>query len=238
MSLSATTETFSYEFTDDLGNFFVLDMIATNSVSDPLVYTISSISGNVTPSGAIASSAVTGLSTYYSADNLLGYDPSAGYSPTTFWGGNGVAFATADGQRLEPYEFVPHAFMFRIPANTQALRLISRANRPCDLGLPADDRRLGFCVQSLTAQSEDGTVKITIEPHHAQLLEGFHRAEGAQHRWTQGDALLPNILLGDGTQDMLLTVKGCALPRYHLSSSREDRTDQKHLKGGIQTTRI
>jgi hypothetical protein len=123
----------------------------------------------------------------------------------------------ADGKRLDAYEFVPQAFMFRVPAGTQVLRLMSRTSRPCELGLPADDRQLGFCIQSLSSQSEDGTVKITIEPHHAQLLEGFHRAEGAQHRWTRGDASLPNMLLGSGAEDMTLTIKGRALPRYHLS---------------------
>jgi hypothetical protein len=133
----------------------------------------------------------------------------------------------ADGKRLEPYEFVPHAFMFRVPADTQVLRLMSRTSRPCELGLPADDRQLGFCVQSLSAQSEDGTVKITLEPHHTKLLEGFHRAEGTLHRWTQGDAALPNMLLGDGTEDMTLTLKGCSLPRYHLSYDDEEMS-QRH----------
>ena len=72
-------------------------------------------------------------------------------------------------------------------------------------------------LQSLSAQSEDGTVRITLEPHHTKLLEGFHRAEGTQQRWTQGDALLPKILLGDGTEEITLTITGRALPRYHLS---------------------
>ena len=135
----------------------------------------------------------------------------------------------ADGKRLDPYEFVPQAFVFRVPAGTQVLRLMSRTSRPCELGLPADDRELGFCIQSLTSQSEDGTVKIALEPHHTKLLEGFHRAEGTQHRWTQGDALLPNILLGDGTQDMTLTLKGCSLPRYHLSYDDEEMSQRNAL---------
>ena len=461
MPFSATTKTFSYSFTDTIGNAFSLDMIATNSESDPLVYTISSISGNVTPFGG-PSSAVTGLSSYLAASNALGEPPRADYSPTSFWDFSGVAFATADGRywalyydvdtnrtayntdenagsslegitevgadaaptvtpgcympgtlilttdgevlvedlkvgdllptlsgqnmpirwigkqmlqgaflpedkspvrifagslgnslpardlyvsaghsmkigdylvdarllvngvtitqqktfelieyyhidlgehhcilaegtwsesylecngnrknfynaaefytnhpdhlasdspekclphvadyqdprhpalfktllahipadrvttdpdlhlladgkRLDAYEFVPHAFMFRVPAGTQVLRLLSRTSRPCELGLPADDRQLGFCVESLTAQTEDGTAKIAIEPHHPALTQGFHRAEGTKRRWMQGDALLPNILLGDGSTDMTLTIKGCALPRYHLS---------------------
>ena len=123
----------------------------------------------------------------------------------------------ADGKRLEPYEFVPQSFVFRIPSSTQVLRLKSRTSRPSELGLPADDRQLGFCLESLSAESEEGTVKISIEPHHSKLLQGFHRAEGTQHRWTQGDAVLPKMLLGDGTEEINLTIKGRALPRYHLS---------------------
>ena len=125
-----------------------------------------------------------------------------------------------DGKRLDAYEFMPHAFMFRVPAGTQVLRLRSRTGSPCELGLPADDRQLGFCVQSLTAHSEDGTVNIRLEPHDTKLLEGFHRAEGTQHRWTKGDALLPKGLWGDGTEDTTLNIQGRALPRYHLSAAQ------------------
>jgi hypothetical protein len=462
MSFFPTTETFSYSFTDTNGNIFNLDMIATNSISNINVYTISSISGTAELFGSGSSSAITSLSNYYGGDNLLGVvGAGPSYSPTTFWSSNGVSFATADGnywnlafsdpnsvtyynidpsynfmsaayadtgsaptvtpgcympgtfiltshgdvlvedlkvgdllptlsgknipiqwigkqklqgaflpkdkspvcisagslgdglpvrdlfvsaghsmkigdhlvdarllvngititqyqrfeqfeyyhidlgehhcilaegvwsesylecndnrknfynvaefyktypdhlkrtspekclphisdyqdprhaalfqtllayipedrattdpdlhlladgKRLEPYEFVPRAFVFRVPAGTQDLRLMSRTSRPCELGLPADDRQLGFCIQSLTALSDDGAVKIMIDPHHAKLLEGFHQAEGFQRRWTQGNAALPMMLLGDGTEEMILTVKGSALPRYHISN--------------------
>jgi len=142
----------------------------------------------------------------------------------------------ADGKRLDAYEFVPHAFMFRIPANTQVLRLVSRTSSPCELGLSTDKRQLGFCVQSLTARSEDGTVKIVVEPHYAQLLDGFHRAEGTQHRWTQGDALLPNMLLGVDSENMTLTIKGRALPRYHLSDTevRDDKAISGASRGSAE----
>jgi hypothetical protein len=135
-----------------------------------------------------------------------------------------------DGKRIDGYEFVPQAFLFRVPAGTQILRLLSRTSRPCELGLPADDRQLGFCIQSLTVQSEDGTVKIILEPHHGKLLEGFHQAEGSQHRWTQGSATLPMMLFGDGTEVMMLTVKGRALPRYHISN---EEVQEKHIIGNF-----
>ena len=87
----------------------------------------------------------------------------------------------------------------------------------------------------MTAQSEDGAVKISIEPHHAALTQGFHRAEGAQRRWTQGDALLPSVLLGVGTKDMTLTIKGRVLPRYHLGDAevREDKAISGASRGSV-----
>ena len=131
----------------------------------------------------------------------------------------------ADGRRIEPYEFIPQAFMFRIPAGTKVLRLKSRTSSPCELGLPSDDRQLGFCIHSLSAESEDGTFKVMVEPHHTELSQGFHLAEGKQRRWTQGDALIPKVLMGGGAEDIILTVKGRSLARYHIGDE-EVREEQ------------
>ena len=122
----------------------------------------------------------------------------------------------ADDIRIDPDELIPQAYKFNIPAGTKVLRLKSRTSSPCELGLPSDDRRLGFCLQSLAAEAADGTVRIAVEPYSTKLHEGFHQAEGTARRWTQGDALLPAMLMGNGTQDIILTVKGRALARYHL----------------------
>jgi hypothetical protein len=121
-----------------------------------------------------------------------------------------------DGKRPEPNEIESQTFMVKVPAHTQTLRLMSRSNRPCESGLPNDERLLGFCVDNLAAQSGDGAFKIMMAPHHTALRQGLHQATGAVYRWTQGDALLPNILLGDGLTDITLILKGRGLPRYHL----------------------
>ena len=122
----------------------------------------------------------------------------------------------ADGRRIDSYAFTPQAFMFGIPAGTKVLRLRSRTSSPCEIGLPSDDRQLGFCVEGLASHSENGSFKFTVEPHSTNLFEGFHQAEGTRHRWTHGDALLPKALIGDSADDMTLTVKGRALSRYHI----------------------
>jgi len=122
----------------------------------------------------------------------------------------------ADGLRIDPYEFIPQSYMFRVPAGTRVLRLKSRSSSPCQLGLSSDERQLGFCVTGLTAHSVDASFKITIGSNNPKLVEGFHQVEVNARRWTQGDALLPSVLLCDGTDELILTIKGNPLPRYHL----------------------
>ena len=51
------------------------------------------------------------------------------------------------------------------------------------------------------------------------VLNRRQHAEGTKHRWTQGDALLPIALLDEGTEEMILTLKGRSLDRYHLSDT-------------------
>jgi hypothetical protein len=59
-------------------------MTATNSEGNQNVYTVSSISGTVTPSGS-AASAVAGLELgFYGADNTLS-NTASGYSTSTYW---------------------------------------------------------------------------------------------------------------------------------------------------------
>lgn len=123
----------------------------------------------------------------------------------------------ADGIRINPYKFLPNSFMFKIPSGIQVLRLLSRTTSPFELGLSSDNRQLGFCIHSVTAQSEDGSIKITMESHHPKLNEGFYLAEENVRRWTRGNAILPNALLDEGRQNMELTIKGIGLVRYHLS---------------------
>jgi len=125
----------------------------------------------------------------------------------------------ANGIRLDPYEANPQALLFRIPVGTESLRLKSRTSSPCELGLSSDNRQLGFCLHSLSSHSEDGTFRLSLAPNHTKLLEGFYPAEGTVRRWTQGDALLPIALLDEGTEEMILTLKGRSLDRYHLSDT-------------------
>ena len=125
----------------------------------------------------------------------------------------------ADGRRVDPQPLGTQTYTFKVPAGTQILRIKSRASRPSELGLSSDSRQLGFCVLSLSSEPEDRTLKLVIAPHHSKLNNGFHRAEGTVRRWTNGDALLPSELCGDGTQDMIVTISGTPLASYLIAQT-------------------
>ena len=122
----------------------------------------------------------------------------------------------ADGVRIDAYLVEDGTSSFRIPAGTQHLKLKSRSGKPSDLGFSTDSRELGFSVTLLTAHAVDNAYCVTIQPCHASLSQGFHPSEGNSHRWTTGNAVLPNLLLGSGREEVLLSIKGKALPRYAL----------------------
>jgi len=123
----------------------------------------------------------------------------------------------ADGKRINPIESNELSYTFKVPANTRTIRLKSRTSSPRELGISTDSRQLGVCINSIVAQSEDGSLRISVEPHHAKLRQGFNNDEGPKQRWTQGDALLPSVLLGNGSEDMIVTVHARTLTRYHIS---------------------
>lgn len=129
-----------------------------------------------------------------------------------------------DGKRIDPERRSAQEYVFKIPAGTKMIRLKSRTNSPSHFGQSRDARELGFCVNRLTAQTMCGSVKITLEPHHPALRQGFHLAEKNVRVWTRGDAVLPDILFGDGTEAMLLTIQGQALARYYLEGIERAET--------------
>jgi glycosyltransferase involved in cell wall biosynthesis/cytochrome c-type biogenesis protein CcmH/NrfG len=129
-----------------------------------------------------------------------------------------------DGIRIDPFEIDRQIYRFKVPSGTQVVRLKSRASIPFDLGISSDIRRLGFCVQRLEFQIENDAFLHIIEPHDAGLVEGFYEVEGKVQRWTRGDALLPNILLGAGNKPVHLTVIGKSLVRYSPGNSETPET--------------
>ena len=93
-----------------------------------------------------------------------------------------------DGIAIRPESCVGDSVRFSVPAGARQVRLVSRSVVLADLD-PAsgDHRRLGICLSGMSVA--DSNVPLD----HAGFTTGFHAAEGT-HRWTQGDALLPENL--------------------------------------------
>ncbi len=83
---------------------------------------------------------------------------------------------------------------FTIPAGCTAVRLCSRAARPCDADPHAADwRRLGLALVQLRVTEGERTRLVPLDD--AALGEGLSHVERDEHgwawRWTDGDAALP-----------------------------------------------
>jgi hypothetical protein len=79
---------------------------------------------------------------------------------------------------------------FRLPGRPGAVRLVSRAAAPAELGLARDPRPLGVAVRQVAVWQ--GWRLALIEAADNKLASGFHDYEAdIRLRWTNGDAVLP-----------------------------------------------
>jgi hypothetical protein len=114
-----------------------------------------------------------------------------------------------DGTRVDATSRSGTACIFRLPARPGAVRIVSRAGAPAELGIARDPRVLGVAVQLVALRQ--GTRFRVIEAGDALLAEGFHAFEPDNGlRWTNGDAGLPAALFEgfDGPMELVLHV-GC-----------------------------
>lgn len=99
---------------------------------------------------------------------------------------------TEEGRSLRCMRTVRGKALFMVPGQVQAVRLVSRTSRPCDVQGPfVDDRRtLGVCVGEVELQVAGAGLPVTA--HQSQMdLSGWAETEGGSGRWTLGDAYLP-----------------------------------------------
>jgi hypothetical protein len=131
----------------------------------------------------------------------------------------GFSFATADpdlhllvdGQRIDP-ELQDGEALFRFPLPSRDVRLMSRADRPSELGLGEDTRLLGYAVTAMALRTNGLRLYLPID--HMALDDGFHDAEDGAIRWTNGAARLPSELFARLSGMAELEVSGFALPQY------------------------
>lgn len=81
---------------------------------------------------------------------------------------------------------------FMLPTGVNSVRLVSRSNRPSDvIGPFVDDRRhLGVLVGEVSVVNADVTHNVTAHTD-TENLSGWYPLEGADYRWTNGNAELP-----------------------------------------------
>jgi hypothetical protein len=111
-------------------------------------------------------------------------------------------------RRIEPVDAKDGRYVFAIPAGDAPLRLMSRAVRPCEVTPWIDEpRRLGVLVRRLIARTGSGLRAVAMDA--PELGRGWWEAEwhaqGAWEgpcRWTDGDALLPDV--GAGLLEVVL----------------------------------
>ncbi|GBQ11245.1 Hint domain-containing protein [Swaminathania salitolerans] len=104
----------------------------------------------------------------------------------------GLRLVTGAGTELPLLRRVGDIHLYRLPAGTGKLWIVSHAGRPCDLIGPfVDDRRaLGVRIGQITHYA--GEMTALVETHLREpALAGWHGLEGGDSRWTDGHALIP-----------------------------------------------
>jgi hypothetical protein len=127
-----------------------------------------------------------------------------------------------DGVRLDAAARVGDAYVFKLARTQGAVRIVSRASVPQELGLARDARCLGVAVRRIVVR-QMARFRM-IEAEDQRLEDGFHMFEaGNSLRWTDGDAILPAPLFEDfaGAAEVVLHLGGSAwYPAFCRALSR------------------
>ncbi|NVN06755.1 Hint domain-containing protein [Asaia spathodeae] len=102
-----------------------------------------------------------------------------------------IALLLSSGDKIYPIRSHADLVIFKIPAGSDHVRIMSRAGRPSDLeGNFVDDRRvLGLRVGKIIQFSAARSGQL-IECDEANFSNGWHALEGDGSRWTNGDAYI------------------------------------------------
>jgi ELWxxDGT repeat protein len=115
----------------------------------------------------------------------------------------------ADGRRVDAVSNRDNAFVFRLRTASPEIRIRSRAAIPAEIGVARDPRPLGVALHKVVLRR--GSRFRVIDMTEPELVHGFHGFETTDRiRWTNGDATLPNSLLGTmaGAREIVLHVGG------------------------------
>jgi hypothetical protein len=103
-------------------------------------------------------------------------------------------YLLVDGRAIRPDSRDDHSVHFTVPPGARQVRIVSRSVIPGDID-PAnsDGRCLGIPLRGLVLR--DDASALEFEAGYGGFVTGFHAAEPT-HRWTNGNALLPEDLVG------------------------------------------
>jgi hypothetical protein len=126
-----------------------------------------------------------------------------------------------DGKRVDATSRVRTAHIFKIPVEAEAVRIISRAAIPCELGLSRDFRPLGVALSGIVVRQ--GTRFYEVDLDGPDLVDGFHAYEPADKiRWTNGAATMPGGLLSQFGRCLELILHVAGSTSYLDEGMRQD----------------
>jgi hypothetical protein len=120
-------------------------------------------------------------------------------------------YLVVDGAPIRPDSVDILCYRFTVPAGSRRLWVASRSTVPAEIDAAARDlRRLGLPIHRIMLH--DDHLRIEIGHGDARLCDGFHADEDG-HRWTDGMARLPEVLIGplSGAFMLELRLASCEL---------------------------
>lgn len=124
-----------------------------------------------------------------------------------------------DGRRVDGTSREDRTFAFHLPRVPECARIISRAGVPQELGVGRDHRMLGVAIRRILVWQ--GRTLRVIEAGANSLCDGFHQFEPVDgHRWTNGDAALPDTLFAELRGPCTLELAVSCTMRYPLITTR------------------
>jgi hypothetical protein len=123
----------------------------------------------------------------------------------------------ADGVRLDAEQIEARVWRFRLPKPVADLRIVSRSAIPSMLGIAQDQRRLGVALHGILLAQRG--LRLEVGWDEESLGAGFHEPEPAErHRWTDGEAVLPRVLLLPLRAGAIIELEVSCLLRYPVPS--------------------
>jgi hypothetical protein len=120
-----------------------------------------------------------------------------------------------DGTRLDFASRHDSVYVFRLFGHPEAVKIVSRAGAPAELGWARDPRVLGVAVRRIAVR--EGKRFRVINAADSSLRNGFYPVEaGFDSRWTDGSAEVPSALFDGfrGPIEVMLHIGG--LSRYPM----------------------